>query len=460
MVLEGDETFFKATGYSAAELRQQAWIDLLFPGELRPAARAFYQALRAGDVSAYELALVRKDGARAVFEVSTANDYQKDGRLEKIAGVGIDITERKRIEEASSRKEAERALRESEERYRLVLESVKDYAIFTLDPEGYITSWNPGAEKIKGYTKDEILGQHFSLFYPPEDTQRNVPQQALARAIAEGRMEMEGWRIRKGGQRFWASVVITPMLDSNGRLRGFCKVVRDMSRRKLMEAEMAELQRRLMDGREAERLQLARELHDGPVQDLYGISFRFKAFYEAFPEGGDKEAAQAIQDGIHRVTRTLRQITSELRPPTLAPLGLEKAIRSHAEVFRETFPNLEIVLDLEPDGQKLPMMTRLALFRIYQNALANVLRHSHASQVKIRLALELDQVLLEVQDNGEGFSVPARWIEMAREGRLGLAGAAERAQAIGGRFTVESTPGKGSCVRVVVPHAAFEKMEV
>ncbi|HYE75720.1 MAG TPA: PAS domain S-box protein, partial [Blastocatellia bacterium] len=137
------------------------------------------------------------------------------------------------------------SLRESEERFRLLVESVKDYAIFMLDPNGYITSWNIGAENIKGYQPEEIIGQHFSRFYLEEDRQSGKPGNALAIAASEGRYEEEGIRVRKGGTRFWAQVTITALRDEAGNLRGFAKVTRDITTRKQAEARLLESQRQL-----------------------------------------------------------------------------------------------------------------------------------------------------------------------------------------------------------------------
>jgi PAS domain S-box-containing protein len=124
------------------------------------------------------------------------------------------------------------ALHESEERFRLLVEGVQDYAIFMLDPQGYIASWNPGAERAKGYTEDEIIGQHYSRFYMPEDVAAGKPKRMLEIARSYGRVEDEGWRVRKDGTRFWASVVITALRDKAGTLRGFAKVTRDLTERR------------------------------------------------------------------------------------------------------------------------------------------------------------------------------------------------------------------------------------
>jgi PAS domain S-box-containing protein len=148
--------------------------------------------------------------------------------------------------EVDARKQAEDALHQAnaelrrqfdarhatEERFRLLVEGTKDHAIYMLDPAGRVASWNPGAERIKGYRADEIVGQHFSGFYPPDAIQEGKPQRELLMAAAQGRYEEEGWRLRKDGSRFWANVVITALRDEAGNLRGYSKITRDMTERR------------------------------------------------------------------------------------------------------------------------------------------------------------------------------------------------------------------------------------
>ncbi|MDQ5823556.1 MAG: PAS domain S-box protein [Chloroflexota bacterium] len=137
----------------------------------------------------------------------------------------------------AGRHEAETRAHHSEERFRLLVEGVRDYAIYMLDPEGVITSWNPGVQRIKGYTPEEAVGKHFSIFYTPEDRERGEPKRSLRTAVEEGRFEYEGWRVRKDGTRFWANVVVTPLYE-DGQLRGFAKVTRDLTERRRVEEEL------------------------------------------------------------------------------------------------------------------------------------------------------------------------------------------------------------------------------
>jgi rsbT co-antagonist protein RsbR len=135
----------------------------------------------------------------------------------------------------------------TDDSFRLFVDSVKDYAIVMLDPDGQVVSWNPGAERIKGYRQEEIVGRHFSCFYPPEAIQRGLPEKELEAAAREGRFEDEGWRLRKDGEKFWASVVITPLRDKDGELRGFGKVTRDLTERKQTEERLQQQAREIIE---------------------------------------------------------------------------------------------------------------------------------------------------------------------------------------------------------------------
>ena len=135
----------------------------------------------------------------------------------------------------------------SEDSFRLMVDSVKDYAIVMLDPQGNVVSWNPGAERIKGYRPDEIIGKHFSCFYPSDSVQRGVPEKELETATKDGRFEDEGWRVRKDGSKFWANAIITALRDPDGSLRGFAKVTRDLTERKQAEERIRQQSSEIME---------------------------------------------------------------------------------------------------------------------------------------------------------------------------------------------------------------------
>ena len=211
-----------------------------------------------------------------------------------IYAVARDITERKRVDEA---------LHESEERFRLLVNNVRDYAIFMLDPAGHVASWNQGAERINGYKADEIVGRHFSCFYPPEDVQNGKPEHELQTAIAEGRYEDEGWRIRKDGSRFWANLVLTALTDGAGKLRGFSKITRDITERKRAEEllqESEERHRKLFDNNP----------HPTWVYDRKTL--RFLAVNDA-----------AIRKYGYSSDEFLKMTIKDIRPPEDVPILLE-----------------------------------------------------------------------------------------------------------------------------------------
>jgi len=217
--------------------------------------------------------------------------------------------------------------------------------------------------------------------------------------------------------------------------------------------EHSKIQHRLIQRREMERLHLAQQLHDGPVQDLYGLSYHLVELREALPDEASLVHLSTTRAMLQQVIRVLQAICSDLWPPTLLPFGLETAIRSHAGRFQETHPELKIQLDLMADEQVLPAVVRAVLFRIYQQLLDNVVRHAQARLVLVQFTLYTEEVVLQVQDNGRGFEVPERWVELIRREHLGLLRSLERAKALGGHLTIISIPEQGTVIRVIVPRS-------
>ena len=201
--------------------------DLAAP--ITPGFEALVFKAARGIEDIYELTYIRKDGSRCPVIVSVTALREVQGGIIGYLLIGTDNTARKRIEEQ---------LRWTEESFRLMVESVTDYGIVMLDTEGRVATWNSGAQRIKGYRAEEIIGQHFSRFYSREEIDRGAPQRDQAIVTANGRLEVEGWRVRKDGSTFWANVVITAIRDQNGNLRGFAKLTRDLTERNKVEAEL------------------------------------------------------------------------------------------------------------------------------------------------------------------------------------------------------------------------------
>ena len=230
LVVGWDPSAERMKGYLASEILGRSFAVFYPPQEAGAGepARHLAEATAAGHVQ-YEGWRVRKDGSRFWADVVLTAVYDDAGGLRGFGKVARDST---------ALREADQALRDSEEHFRVLVDSVRDYAIMMLDPAGHVVSWNAGAEQIQGYRSPEILGRSLEVFYPPEEAERGEPARHLAEATAAGHVEYQGWRVRKDGSRFWADVVLTAVFDDVGGLRGFSKVSRDISQRRRLEAEL------------------------------------------------------------------------------------------------------------------------------------------------------------------------------------------------------------------------------
>ena len=215
--------------------------------------------------------------------------------------------------------------------------------------------------------------------------------------------------------------------------------------------ERAETLRLLTEGRERERQYLARELHDVPLQNLYSLRHKLEIVARNPGSDDNEKVLSELHNVLEKTAEDLRILCGELRPPSLGPFGLEVAIRAHIRTIRRSHPGLEVHLSLSPDRQELSDHLRHSLFRIYQSALTNVLRHSNAETLWVTFRLERDRVFLEIRDDGCGFQVPKSLLTLARSQHFGLLGISEWAEAIAAELTVESSPGAGTIVRVSAP---------
>ncbi|ANB77863.1 histidine kinase (plasmid) [Paraburkholderia phytofirmans OLGA172] len=344
-----------------------------------------------------------------------------------------------------------------EDRYQLLIDAVQDYAIFMLDPDGHVASWNSGARKIKGYSADEIIGRHFSVFYTPEDVASDKPGRELALAAARGRAEDQGWRVRRDGSRFWADVTITAVHDPSGALLGFAKVTRDMTERmRLAELEhSSELAAQIQSTREDEQKRIARELHDDLGQQLTALKMGIAALEAQLAASNTHPAALAATAGLQQqidvMMASLRRLASNLRPPMLDDLGLAAALEWLAEDFTHRY-DFETVVEAGLDEASFTPSASTTIFRIVQEALTNVAKHAEAHHVLIAISTSADTCTVRIEDDGRGTQLD----DKRRQRSFGLLGMRERARQLGGFVQLASAPGSGFRIAVHLPLSAIQ----
>lgn len=347
---------------------------------------------------------------------------------------------------SGERRAAEEALRESEQGFRLLVQSVQDYGIFMLDRIGNISSWNAGAQRIKGWSAREAIGRHFSMFYPAEDVAAGKPARELEVAVAEGRLEDEGWRIRKDGTRFWANVVITALYDEAHRLHGFGKVTRDMTERRNAEQALRERRRlvgHLVEAQEVERRRIAWDVHDESIQSMVAVGMRLQLLASRLPEP-HASAVAGLDDAVQAAIGRLRGLVSRLRPPELDQHGLVEAVSAYVEEVAGRWGLAHAVRDeltAEPSAA-----AAITAYRICQEALSNIHKHARATRVDLHLSTTDNGTLVRISDDGAGTAG-----EDAGSGHFGLVEMHERAEAANGWLSVTSVPGRGTSVEFWLP---------
>ncbi|WNZ65470.1 PAS domain-containing sensor histidine kinase [Myxococcus sp. MxC21-1] len=445
-------------GYRPDEIIGQH-ISRFYPPEDRAAdkpARLLADAERLGRVEE-ENWRVRKDGTRFWADVVISAVRDAQGVLRGFSKVTRDLTDRKLAEDA---------LRASEARYRLLIDSVKDYAIFMLDPQGRVQTWNTGAERIKGYRPDEIIGQHISRFYPPEDRAADKPARLLADAERLGRVEEENWRVRKDGTRFWADVAISAVRDAQGVLRGFSKVTRDLTDRKLAEEE------RLRLAQAGEAIRLRDEFLSVASHELKTPLAALQLHLE-FIRG--KLLDPKLLSTLERATRSTSRLNSlvetlldvarlstgrlELKAE---PLNLSQTVNEVLAQHQITAmrAGCEVSARIEPDvtGVWDPLRVEQAL----TNLLSNACKYASGTPVKVVLMSEGSDVVLEVADGGPGIPPEAlsrifgrfeRAISSDHYGGLGLGLYITReiVETHGGRISARNLPGGGAAFTIRLP---------
>jgi PAS domain S-box-containing protein len=338
---------------------------------------------------------VRKDGSTFWANVIITAVRDEQGGLQGFGKITRDLTERRRQEDT---------LRHSEERFRLLVDGVQDYAIFMLDTDGRIMSWNSGAERIKGYTPQEIIGRHFSTFYPPELIAVDWPAHELRVARAEGRYEEEAWRVRKDGSRFWANVVISALRDPNGTLRGYAKVTRDLTQRKQVEA-LREA------GRKTEEFiaMLGHELRNplAPIRNAVQVMRMFRLGNPKLEWCRDVIDRQVdhmgrLVDDLLDVNRITTGKILVVKEPMLLSAALARGVESSMPLLNEHRHRLEVVtpdVPIRVDGD----LTRLS--QVFLNLLNNAAKYTpEGGVVRLSSSVEDGEAVVRVRDNGIGIA--------------------------------------------------------
>ena len=320
----------------------------------------------------------------------------RSGGILGYAKITRDLTERRRHEEQ---------LRQSEERFRLLVEGVRDYAIFMIDPDGRVASWNAGAQEIKGYSASEIIGQHFSRFYPPDDKTSGKPGRLLAEARDKGRVEDEGWRIRKDGSRFWVDAIITALRDEHGQLRGYAKVTRDLTDRRRI--EVLEESRRSINEFLA---MLAHELRNplAPIRNAVSVMQQ---------PGVSPDQLAWSRDVIHRQVTHLAHLVDDLLDVSRITTGkivlrndvvdLRDAVERAIEATRPLIDARQHELSaVTPDQPALVAGDLTRLSQVILNLLNNAAKYTpEGGRISVTLASLGDHATITVTDTGMG--IPA-----------------------------------------------------
>jgi PAS domain S-box-containing protein len=445
-----------------------------FIGFVHPDDRATVQAsvgraLESGDRFSHEERIVRPDGG--VRHLQSAGEVLRDeaGRPIRLLGICLDVTDRKQVE---------RALHDSERTHRLIVEGVRDYAIFMMDPGGIVRSWNAGAGQIKGYSAEEIVGRHFSRFYTEEDRAAGLPAAALEIATRTGKYEAQGWRLRKDGTQFFASVLMDAIRDDAGALIGFAKITRDITAQREAQLALEQTREQLA---QAQKMEALGQLTGGIAHDFNNLLMIVSGYAQILQRRvnnpKDTQAIEAIRAAAGRGEKLTRQLLTFSRRQQLMPVVVD--LRSRIDAVRDMLApslhgNIALVCDIEdkiwPVEVDLSEL-ELALVNLAVNARdampdgGTITLQARNVVLKPGSAagpLEGDFVAIAIIDTGTGIppEVMQRVFEpffttkpVGKGTGLGLSQVHGFANQSGGSVTVTSEPGKGTAVTMYLPRS-------
>jgi PAS domain S-box-containing protein len=464
------------------------FMAFVHPGDRDELERKLEHSTLTTDVFQMEFRAVLRDGTLRWMKGYGRVVEHVEGRASHMSGVMFDITESRQAEEA---------MRESEERFRLLVEGTRDYAMFLLDTQRRIVHWNYGAERIFGYTREEALGLSGDIIFTDDDRAAGVPEHEAETAVKDGRAPDMRWHVRKDGSLFWAEGVNTSLRDEAGELRGFAKIARDATKERGIDEELRrahdelesrvlertaqlartaeelraevaqrvqaeqareQLLQRVVTTQEEERRRISRELHDQMGQQLTALLMGLKSLPVVDSPGAQPPSFDKRLDFLQNIADNLMQqmhrLAWELRPASLDTFGLEPALRQHVQEWSQhSGIEADFVMRGLPQDTRLPSDVEIALYRVVQEALTNVQRHSGARNVSVLLECHNNSVSAIIEDDGRGMeSEPdLDGTTPARPTRLGLLGMQERMELVKGTLTIESVPGQGTTVYARAP---------
>jgi PAS domain S-box-containing protein len=466
VILHANEALIEMLGYERAEFHKRAftWRDFTPPEHMAASIRVMEQLAVTGRCGPYEKEYIRKDGTR-IWMMLVGADLG-DGTMVKYA---IDISDRKRAEEAE---------RASEERFRLLVEGAKDYAMFLLDLDNVITFWSNGAERVFGWTEAEAVGQTGALIFVPEDIEKGAVEKEIVGAMNEGRAPDRRWHLRKDGSRIWVDGVMARIDDADGAPRGLAKIARDATDLREAEEELRhardemeqrviertqdllatnselertmtqrqQLERELLEISEREKRRIGEDLHDMVCQELTATALFLKSSAKKLG-AGNAAAAKTLEESAETVNRNVvlaRKLAGGLQAIELTASGLKNALRDLAAgVCANTGIKCHVKI---ARGVEVPDDTvALHLYRVAQEAVTNAVKHSGAKNVLITLDRSKTNTCVSVEDDGKGL------VERKRGKGLGLHMMRYRANALGGELKIKRPQSGGTDITCVIP---------